>query len=59
MLGIKTEGVKEEWHCGRRFDHEYGGGHETLGLCYIWFPENTKERKKLQRKMIFLCLVVL
>ena len=26
---------------------------------YVWFPENTKERKKMQRKMIFLCLVVL
>ena len=26
---------------------------------YVWFPENTKERKKMRRKMIFLCLVVL
>ena len=28
-------------------------------LGYVWFPENTKERKKMQRKMIFSCLVVL
>ena len=28
-------------------------------LGYVWFPENTKERKKMQRKIIFSCLVVL
>ena len=26
---------------------------------YVWFPKSTKERKKMLRKMIFSCLVVL
>lgn len=30
VLGIKTKGIKEGWHYGRRFDHVYGGGHETI-----------------------------
>ena len=26
---------------------------------YVWFSESTKERKKMLKKMIFSCLVVL
>ena len=28
-------------------------------LGYVWFSESVKERKKILKKMIFLCLVVL
>ena len=28
-------------------------------LGYVWFGESSKERKKMLRKIIFLCLVVL
>ena len=30
VLGIKTEGIKEGCHYGRRSDHVYRGGHKTL-----------------------------
>ena len=34
--------------------------HDVIKLLgYVWFPESTKERKKMLRKMIFSCLVVL
>ena len=28
---------------------------EQSNLGYVWFPKNTKERKKMRRKMIFSC----
>ena len=34
-------------------------GYSLIHKGYVWFPESTKERKKILRKMIFSCLVVL
>ena len=30
-----------------------------ISLGYVWFPKSTKERKKMLKKMIFSCLIVL
>ena len=31
---------------------------QPVRVGYVWFPESTKERKKMLRKMIFSCLIV-